>query len=494
MSLRLRLTLAYVGLFAMALTALDVGLYFVVNRALINGIDNELDLGSQVLIQSFNDAANKPSLRTERSDLPAFLAQGTGLDSFATTSLFVVVYDNDGKPIEYSPNLNGQQELTQRLTLNRETVYSALQSTTQRSTMDLGFVRVRTLLMPLLYTNTITGSAQVQGLIQLSRSISETERALRIFLYALAFGGVAAMMFSAQGGAWLTRAVFRPIDVIARTAQSIVSAADLRRRVPVPVVQDELQLLTVTVNDLLGRIDDLFEAQQRFLADASHEIRTPLAAMQGNIEILQRGAARDKELLEESLRDMQNESARLIRLVNDLLMLARNESAANMRFVLVDMATLLLEVIRELKPLAGEVELKLEVRRVVFVEGDRDRIKQALINVCMNALQHTTAPGTVICALHGDNTHAIITVQDTGTGMSPEDREHIFERFYRADRSRSRTAGAVGGGAGLGLAIVKYIVEAHHGTVSVQSTLGVGTTFCLRLPCIEAGSDEEDEV
>lgn len=494
MSLRLRLTLAYVGLFAMALTALDVGLYFVVNRALINGIDNELDLGSQVLIQSFNDAANKPSLRTERSDLPAFLAQGSGLDSFATTSLFVVVYDNDGNPIEYSPNLNGQQALAQRLTLNRETVYSALQSTTQRSTMDLGFVRVRTLLMPLLYTNTITGSAQVQGLIQLSRSISETERALRIFLYALSFGGVAAMMFSAQGGAWLTRAVFRPIDVIARTAQSIVSAADLRRRVPVPVVQDELQLLTVTVNDLLGRIDDLFEAQQRFLADASHEIRTPLAAMQGNIEILQRGAARDKELLEESLRDMQNESARLIRLVNDLLMLARNESAANMRFVLVDMATLLLEVIRELKPLAGEVELKLEVRRVVFVEGDRDRIKQALINVCMNALQHTTAPGTVICALHGDNTHAIITVQDTGTGMSPEDREHIFERFYRADRSRSRTAGAVGGGAGLGLAIVKYIVEAHHGSVSVQSTLGVGTTFCLRLPCIEAGSDEEDEV
>jgi signal transduction histidine kinase len=160
--------------------------------------------------------------------------------------------------------------------------------------------------------------------------------------------------------------------------------------------------------------------------------------------------------------------------------------------VLVDMATLLLEVVRELKPLAGDVELKLEVRRVVFVEGDRDRIKQALINVCMNALQHTSADGTVICSLHGDTTNAIVTVQDTGTGMSPEDLEHIFERFYRADRSRSRTAGAVGGGAGLGLAIVKYIVEAHHGSVSVQSTLGVGTTFSLQLPCIEAGSDDDD--
>jgi signal transduction histidine kinase len=479
-------------LFALALTALDIGLYFVVNRALLNGIDNELNLGAQVLVQSFNDAADEPRLRTDLSDLPAFLAQGSGLDSFATTNLFVVVYDNDGNPIEYSPNLRGQLEFRQRVTLNRETVMEALRPAVSRATMDLGVVRVRTLMVPLAYNNPITGTVQFQGLIQLSRPIGETERALRIFLYALAFGGVAVMMFAAQGGAWLTRAVFRPIDVIARTAQSIVSAADLRRRVPVPVVQDELQLLTVTVNDLLGRIDNLFEAQQRFLADASHEIRTPLAAMQGNIEILQRGAARDKELLEESLRDMQNESARLIRLVNDLLMLARNESAANMRFVLVDMATLLLEVVRELKPLANGVSLTLDARTVVFVEGDRDRIKQALINVCMNALQHTSPGGTVTCTLSGDGQTARVTIADTGTGMSSSDLEHIFDRFYRADRSRTRTAGAVGGGTGLGLAIVKYIVDAHHGAIHVESTLNEGTTFRIELPCIEAVNDDDD--
>ena len=261
---------------------------------------------------------------------------------------------------------------------------------------------------------------------------------------------------------------------------------------PVPVVQDELQLLTVTVNDLLGRIDNLFETQQRFLADASHEIRTPLAAMQGNIEILQRGAARDKELLEESLRDMQNESARLIRLVNDLLMLARNESAASMQFVVVDVATLLLEVVRELKPLANGVTLTLEVHNVVFVEGDRDRIKQAFINVCMNALQHTAPEGSVTCTLSGDGNVAVVAIRDTGTGMSPEDLEHIFERFYRADRSRTRTPGAVGGGAGLGLAIVKYIVEAHHGVVSVQSKLGEGTLFHIQLPCIEVVNGSDD--
>lgn len=483
MSLRLRLTLAYVGLFALALTALDVGLYFVVNAALINGIDNELNLGAQVLVQSFNDAATKPSFRKDSSDLPAFLTQGNGLGSFATTSLFVVVYDTDGQPIEFSPNLNGQLELANQLLLDRETVYSALRRTEQRATYDLGIIRVRTLLVPLLWTDPVTGLSRVQGLIQLARPIAETERSLRVFLYALAFGGVAAMMFAAQGGAWLTRAVFRPIDVIARTAQSIVSATDLRRRVPVPVVQDELQLLTVTINDLLERIDQLFVAQQRFLADASHEIRTPLAAMQGNIEILQRGAARDKTLLDESLRDMQNESARLIRLVNDLLMLARNEAATSMNFALVDVTSLLVEVVRELKPLANGVELKLDVRTVVFAQADRDRLKQALINVCMNALQHTPSGGSVTCRLSQADGQAAIAIHDTGAGIAPADLVHIFDRFYRADRSRTRAAGAVGGGAGLGLAIVKYIIEAHHGTVAVESTLGEGSVFTLRIPC-----------
>ena len=163
MSLRLRLTLAYVGLFALALTALDIGLYFVVNRALLNGIDNELNLGAQVLVQSFNDAADEPRLRTDLSDLPAFLAQGSGLDSFATTNLFVVVYDNDGNPIEYSPNLRGQLEFRQRVTLNRETVMEALRPAVSRATMDLGVVRVRTLMMPLAYNNPITGTVQFQG-------------------------------------------------------------------------------------------------------------------------------------------------------------------------------------------------------------------------------------------------------------------------------------------------------------------------------------------
>jgi signal transduction histidine kinase len=259
----------------------------------------------------------------------------------------------------------------------------------------------------------------------------------------------------------------------------------------VPQVQDELQLLTVTVNDLLGRIEELFETQRRFLADASHELRTPLAAMKGNIEILQRGAMRDPELLNESLVDMQRESERLIRLVNDLLMLARNEAAAGMRFEVVDVATLLLEITRELRPLAGATALKLSVSAAVMANADRDRLKQAILNICTNALQHTNDGGTVTCELSRVQDNARIIVTDTGVGIKAEDIPHLFERFYRVDRSRTRAI--TGGGAGLGLAIVKYIVDAHGGTVSVTSTVGVGTSFTIEIPCLQAIDISDDD-
>jgi signal transduction histidine kinase len=178
---------------------------------------------------------------------------------------------------------------------------------------------------------------------------------------------------------------------------------------------------------------------------------------------------------------MQRESARLIRLVNDLLMLARNEAAAGMRFVLVDLTDLMMEVVRELKPIAGQVDLVLEIKAIAIVEGDRDRLKQALLNVCMNAIQHTPAGGRVTCTLMNQGERAVITVADTGSGIAPNDMPHIFDRFYRADRSRTRGYTGSNSGSGLGLAIVKYIVEAHKGSVTVASTLNEGTTFGISL-------------
>jgi signal transduction histidine kinase len=200
--------------------------------------------------------------------------------------------------------------------------------------------------------------------------------------------------------------------------------------------------------------------------------------MQGNLEVLDRGAARDPELLAESLADMRREVARLIRMANDLLLLAQSESGLQLRDEPIELDTLLLEVHRDLRPLAGDIQLRLGHEDQIIVRGDRDRIKQALLNLGINALQHTPAGGIVTLGMGLQDDYAVLTVTDTGNGIAPSDLPHIFDRFYRADRSRSRHRG----GAGLGLAIVKWVAEAHNGRVEVTSALGAGSQFSLLLP------------
>jgi two-component system OmpR family sensor kinase len=285
-------------------------------------------------------------------------------------------------------------------------------------------------------------------------------------------------VITAAGAALLAGRVLRPIDQVTRTAQSIVHADDLGQRVPVPPHQDELHRLTVTINDLLGRLEGLFNAQRRFVADVSHELRTPLAAMQGNLEVLDRGGLKNPELAAEAVADMRRETGRLIRMVNDLLVLAQSDARVQLRCEPVELDTLLLEVYRELRPLAGGVTLRIGSEDQVTVRGDRDRLKQALLNLGVNALQYTPQGGSVTLGLDRRSGYACLSVADTGVGIAEEDLPQIFERFYRADRSRSRHSG----GAGLGLSIVKRVAEAHGGHATVASIPGRGSTFAIWLP------------
>jgi signal transduction histidine kinase len=177
---------------------------------------------------------------------------------------------------------------------------------------------------------------------------------------------------------------------------------------------------------------------------------------------------------------MRREVARLIRMANDLLLLAQSEAGVQLRDEPIELDTLLLEVHRELRPLAGDVQLRLGHEDQIIVQGDRDRIKQALLNLGINALQHTPPGGTVTLGLARQNGYAALTVTDSGHGIGTDDLPYIFDRFYRADRSRSRHRG----GAGLGLAIVKWVAEAHSGRVEVDSTPGAGSRFSLLLPLV----------
>lgn len=466
MSLRRRLTISYVSFFAIALIILDLGLYMIVRQVLIENIDSELERSGEIIQADFHDS--------QETTITNYFYEGWNVNVLVTEGKipdlrafrhFIRVYRVDGRPIAHlnsTPPIQAEPRHLQ-MALNGQLLWQ---------TVTVDSVNHRQLLYPLLLNGNIV------GILQITQNMQPTEQALALFSYALFSGGIVVLMAAALGGAWITREAFKPIEEISHTAGSIARAEDLSLRVPIPESQDELQQLTYTVNNLLERLENLFNTQQRLLADVSHELRTPLAAMRGNLEVLDRGAARDPEMLAESLDDMRREVNRLIRMVNDLLLLARSEAGLQLRREPVELDTLVLEIHRELRPLANGIQLRLGNEDQITIIGDRDRIKQALLNLGINALQHTPQGGYITLSLSQTDGYARLSVADTGVGIATEDIPHIFNRFYRTDPSRARRAG----GSGLGLAIVKWIAEAHGGRVTVESTPNVGSTFSLLLP------------
>lgn len=467
MSLRARLTISYISFFAAALIALDIGLYFLVRQALISGIDYDLNKAAIRLQQNF-ESRNRDAPTVTRGEVSLLLLAPPSIDQLVVTRTIVQVHLKPSIVADRAPVTN----LAEAIAVDQALLQQAFTGQTSMSDVTTDDVHLRETIVPLEFRNEIIGA------IQIARPLTETDHALQLLTYALVGGGVIVLLAAARGGMWLTRAAFKPINEVTATAQSIVGAEDLSRRVPVPAAQDELQRLTVTINDLLARLEQLFTAQQRFLADVSHELRTPLAAMSGNLEVLERGAARDPALLHESLADMRSEVSRLIRMVNDLLLLAQSEAGVELRREPVELDTLLLEVHRELRPLAHGIDLRIGYEDQVTVIGDRDRIKQALLNLAANAIQHTSAGGSVTLGLSMRGQYAALSIADTGCGIASQDLPLIFDRFYRADKARTR----VRGGAGLGLPIVKRIADMHAGDVVVESAAGVGSTFTLLLP------------
>lgn len=469
MSFRIRLTLAYTGFFALALLLLGWGIYFSVRQALLAGVNRDLWAATRQVRAIFNAGGLEP-VRTPTGELDLYL-RSEFIQIFNNPNLGAQVFDPNGVLLNSTPNLDGRDLplAASALQLGPDDVGTGL-----TTTHEVDDVRIESLITPLV----LQSNNRVVGYLQISRPLRDVETTLSTLTGILLGGGAIALVLTAAGAAVLSSRALTPIDQVTRTAQSIVRAEDLGQRVPVPPQQDELHRLAVTINELLERLERLFNAQRRFVADVSHELRTPLAAMQGNLEVLERGGLDNPELAREAVADMRRETGRLIRMVNDLLLLAQSDAREQLRCEPVELDTLLLEVYRELRPLAGEVALRIGAEDQVMVQGDRDRLKQALLNLGVNALQYTPPGGYVTLGLEQRDGYALLTVADTGVGISEEDLPHIFDRFYRADRSRSRYSG----GAGLGLSIVKRVAEAHNGYATVASTPGRGSTFAIWLP------------
>ncbi|HEX9438155.1 MAG TPA: ATP-binding protein [Roseiflexaceae bacterium] len=468
--LRTRLALGYTAFFTLVLALLGIGVYFTMRDILLREQERQLQTSADLIQQDF-DASN--DILSHYFGDPAFLLrtfqQIEGLDS---PTLYVQAIAPNGD-VATSPSLRRRT-----LPLDRATVVQVLQGQSQTVEVQIGDARVLMLVRPLINDRNIV------GVLQVAVPMREVEQTLRLLMISLAAAGAIVLVAGVRGGAWLATRALSPVGEIARTARQIVRAEDLAQRVPVASADDELGQLTATLNEMLERIEGLFNAQRRFVADVSHELRTPLTAMRGNLEILRRGVARDPAALDESLAAMEREVNRLVRLAGDLLLLAQAEAGIALRREPVALDELVLEVVRELRPMADGVALTPEIAEQVEAQGDRDRLKQALLNMVVNALQHTPSGGSVRVALDHVDGRARLSVSDTGEGIAVEDLQRVFDRFYRADKARSRGTG----GAGLGLAIVKWIAEAHGGSVEAASAPGHGSTFVLALPLAHESS------
>jgi two-component system, OmpR family, sensor kinase len=312
---------------------------------------------------------------------------------------------------------------------------------------------------------------------------------------------VGALVVLGGGGYALVRRSLRPLEEVERTAE-VIATGDLTRRVPVRRPGSEVGRLASAFNTMVERFESAFRARQRseesarsseermrrFVADASHELRTPLTSIRGYAELYRQGAVTSPEDVAGVLRRIEEQAARMGLLVDELLLLARLDQQRPFEHVRVDLAVLTVDAVHDahavepdrsvglrLPPAAGDAG---DEPAEVPVLGDEARLRQVLGNLVNNALIHTPAGTPVEVRVRPEGEEAVLEVADKGPGLPLDAAERVFERFYRADPARGRA----NGGTGLGLAIVAAIVAAHGGRVEVQTSVGAGTTFRVRLP------------
>jgi len=455
MSLRLRLSLLYTTFMGGILIIFGATVYLLVNVILLNQVDNML---AGVAREIMRNTTVSSTAELSMVSLPQ-------LDM--TANAYVQVWGMDESLLTTSPSIG---------TLSRPLDPIGLKAgTTIYEDSYLDGAHLRVLSVPLVF-----GERRI-GILQVGSSLSVVD-ATRNNLISVMLGiGVVAVLMAALGSWVLLGRALSPLENITETVDQINRADDLSRRIPtLGQVKDEVGNLVLSFNQTLERLEALFTSQQRFLADVSHELRTPLTVIKGNVDLMRR----IKEADEESLTSIDQEAGRLTRLVGGLLMLAQAESGKlPLNFGRVELDLLLTEVFTEMRMLAGsKVRVHLNDIDQVIVHGDRDRLKQVLLNLVANAIQYTPAGGDIYISLSKLGDQGRLIIRDTGPGIPAEDLPHIFDRFYRAEKSRTRSQTS---GFGLGLSIAHWIIEHHNGQIKVESKEGKGTTFAIWLNAIK---------
>ncbi len=318
--------------------------------------------------------------------------------------------------------------------------------------------------------------------IQIVEPLNPVNAALSGFARTMALASPIVLLAACAGGYWISGRALHPVDRITSTARAI-TASNLSGRIPLTGSGDELHRLAETVNGMLDRLEQSFARMAQFTADASHELRTPVAFIRATAEVLLRRSRSDAEW-RDGVRDIETESARMTKLLDNLMVLARADAGVELCVLQpVDLCAAVGAACRTAAAFARLKGLELSGPTVVQgieVKGDAALLERLFVILLDNAVKYTPAGGRIDVGIESALNRACVVVRDTGIGISAEDVPRLFERFYRSDKARSRDSG----GSGLGLSIARWIVDAHRGSITVESRLGTGSEFRVALPLV----------
>jgi len=476
-SMRARLTFWYTGVLALVLLLFAFSTYLYLARASRQRTDDSLSDTASSFISSFN---------SELSDehQPADEAIREASRNFHFRDRQVIVFDDRRNLVvasdigEKMPFGNGWFALPEAQPQLASLLDAASRGGRAYATLfdSKNALRVLAVAVP---------AGQHSYLFVVANPLQEQEKALGQARKAFYVAIPLALLLTSLGGYLLARKSLAPVVTMGERAARI-GASNLNERIPVPQNNNELGRLALIFNQLLARLDRSFAQQKRFMADASHELRTPVAVICGESEVALSKKTRDDTEYRESLAIVNDEGQRLTRMVEDLFTLARAD-AGEYPLVLTDfyLDESMNECVRSVRSLATQKELEISYQqpaKEIPFRGDEPLVRRMVLNLLHNAIKYTPKGGQVRVSVNENRQHCEVTIRDTGPGIPREAQPHIFDRFFRVDKARSRDESLNGSGAGLGLSIAKWVAELHGGGIRLNHSDAGGTTFVITLP------------
>ncbi len=474
MKFHTKVFLWYAGLLTLIIIAFSIAVFGVIQATIVNSIDSRLAFKSSHLIKDMGIQSNRhldtPTLDIVFKDDEVFRVAGVSIqvwqthDGHQTISPVLIQSSYDLSDLQHA--LDTSQMTVGEPTYTDVTIHSE---------------RQRVMTRPL---KTVDGR-QI-GVVQLASSIMIVDQITDGIIKAMVLTTMIGWIISISLDMLLSYHALQPIQKITNAVARISTSNDLTTRLPDTILDNEVGRLTKAFNHMMARLEHLFGVQQRFVTDLSHELRTPLTTIQGNLDIIQRYGTD-----ETSIQAIQIETKRLTRMVNEVLTLARADfGGTDIDLHPIDInEKLAQESVDRITTIAKsqDQEFYFQVNKhsqPVMINGNYEHLKQVIYNLLMNAIRFTPDGGSIRVSIYEQRPYGVIEVSDTGIGIAKENLERIFDRFFQVDDSRAHTSDY--DGSGLGLPIVKWIVEAHKGTIEVESEIDEGTTVRIKLPLLNS--------